>query len=135
MLLAALMSGAPAWGADIEVVASGLPNDEGYVLARLFASAAGFPRDAERAVASTRAVIEGDRAQLAFSGIAPGIYALVACHDENGNRACDENFLGIPVETVATPNVGVRGLGPPSFEDAKFELPAGGAKIEIRFDG
>ena len=42
----------------------------------------------------------GVRPQADFEGLPAGQYAVMAYHDENGNRELDQNFLGIPREPL-----------------------------------
>ena len=45
-------------------------------------------------------------------------------HDENANGKIDRNFVGIPKEGYGTSNDAKGFMGPPKYEDAKFELTA-----------
>jgi uncharacterized protein (DUF2141 family) len=59
---------------------------------------------------------------VTFDNLRPGIYAVGAYHDENGNDHLDTNFLGLPVEGYALSN-GVRVvLSKPTFQQAAFTL-------------
>ena len=42
--------------------------------------------------------------------------------NENGNNKMDSNFLGIPKEDYACSNNAKGFMGPPKWEDAKFEV-------------
>ena len=42
--------------------------------------------------------IENAYAEIDFTGVPPGKYALVCYHDENSNGKFDENMLGMPKE-------------------------------------
>lgn len=53
-------------------------------------------------------------------------------HDENGNGKLDSNWLGIPSEPVGASNDARGQFGPPSFEDAAFELGPGDVTVTIR---
>ena len=43
-------------------------------------------------------------------------------HDENENNKLDTNFLGIPKESFGCSNNAKGFMGPPKWEDAKFEI-------------
>jgi len=79
------------------------------------------------------AVENMEMGQVVFKSIPSGSYAIVAMHDENGNSKMDKNFLGIPKEDYCFSN-NARGLfGPPSFDEAKFEVN-GDTLHEIKID-
>lgn len=117
--------------AHIEVV--GLRSATGFVAGSLFASARGFPRQPEHAVALAYVTIDPATATatLQFTDLPPGRYAAVLFHDENANRSLDTNFLGIPREGVAASNDAQMRLGPPKFKDAVFEITDGGAQLQV----
>ncbi|MBD3223321.1 MAG: DUF2141 domain-containing protein, partial [Caldithrix sp.] len=65
---------------------------------------------------------QNDSVTIRFKDIAYGSYAVSLIHDENENMELDSNWLGIPKEGIAFSN-NVKGrFGPPSFNEAKFEL-------------
>src|SRR3546814_5617415 len=61
---------------------------------------------------------------LVFKDLPPGRYAVLAYHDENGNGELDRRFGMIPTEGYGLSN-NPKVMGPPSFEDSAFEVPAG----------
>lgn len=54
-----------------------------------------------------------------LEGLAPGSYAVMVYHDENGNGKLDTNALGMPKEGVGTSN---NHQGIPSFKKCCFSL-------------
>jgi len=113
LLLVALLV-ATVWGSQqpqspttniIHVQIDGLRNDKGKVVCSLYASADGFPKDADKAKAHTSAAITDKRAVCDFAGIAPNAtYAVSVFHDENANGKLDTNFMGMPREGVGASN-------------------------------
>ncbi len=80
-----------------------------------------------------RATISPASGQLSAEVTLPtGEYAFSAFLDANGNGELDSNFIGIPREPVAVSNDARPRFGPPSYDDAKFELGAGGVAQIIR---
>jgi uncharacterized protein (DUF2141 family) len=71
------------------------------------------------------AAIRNRRAVCVFRNVRPGVYAISAFHDENRNKELDTNFLGIPTEGWCTSRNAKGFLGPPKFDDAKFEYRGG----------
>ena len=106
----------------IEVRASGFRNQKGKALVALFSSSKGFPSDRRKAYRAAEAVIEDKTIALEFSDLPPGTYAVAIHHDENGNYKMDTNFYGRPKEGYGVSNNATRRLGPPKFDDARFEL-------------
>lgn len=59
--------------------------------------------------------------------VTPGVYAVQAYHDVNGNKTIDRSFLGIPNEGVGFSNGAPMVFGPPSFADAAVRVEGGSA--------
>lgn len=72
-----------------------------------------------------------DGIDLIFEDLPEGSYAIAVYLDENKNGKLDKNFIGFPKELYGFSN-NAKGsiLGPPSFQQAKFELS--GADLSIR---
>lgn len=73
---------------------------------------------------------------MKFDSIPPGEYAFALFHDENDNQVLDQNFLGIPREGFAFSNNAMGTFGPPSWNQAKFTLPANSfvsQSVQLRF--
>ena len=66
---------------------------------------------------------------VVFKDPAPGDYAFSVVHDANGNGRMDTNRMGRPTEAVAFSKDAQGFMGPPSFEAARFTVPAGGAAV------
>ena len=108
---------------------------EGSVLVGVYGTKHRFPKPGEHLVAS-RAVLANGGATMRFDDVPAGRYALAAGIDENNNGKIDVNFLGIPSEPVAfSTGAEASMFGPPAFDDAALEVPAGKAcaTAEIRF--
>jgi len=101
-------------------------NDKGVVRCGLF-TAKGWLKDP---VQPALARVNGKTALCVFKRIPPGVYGLSAFHDENNNGKLDTNFVGMPTEDYCASR-GARGtLGPPSFEDAKFNYTGGTKRLQ-----
>ena len=61
----------------------------------------------------------------------PGEVAIAAFQDVNENEKLDKNSLGIPTERYGFSNNPKRGFGPPSFQQAKFNLSTGINPLDI----
>lgn len=118
--------------ATLVVEVTGLKDDRGTLHAALYASEDGFPTQPEKALRQSDVPISGGRARVVFEGLPPGGYAVAAYHDENGNGKLDTGFLGIPTEGLGATNDAKGFMGPPSFEKARVEVPAGDRHVVVR---
>jgi len=69
-------------------------------------------------------------AVVVFEGVEPGRYAVKMFHDLDGDGEMDANVLGIPSEPYAFSNNAPASFGPPGFEKAAFEVPAGASVVQ-----
>ena len=112
--------------AELEIQVRGLRSMEGAVRLCLTRNPAHFPDCNGDPAAVKRSVEAGRAASIRLAGIAPGSYALAVIHDENANGRLDK-FMGIPREGFGfSRNPRIR-MGPPRFEEVRFEIAAGGA--------
>jgi len=68
---------------------------------------------------------------MRFLDLPEGEYAIAVYHDANGNGKMDSNLMGIPTEDYAFSNNAVGKMGPPSYDQAKFALPAAGSTVRL----
>ena len=66
---------------------------------------------------------------VSVPGVPPGVYAVQAHHDANGNGRIDRNFFGIPVEGIGFSRAAPMRFGPPRFADAAVSI--GGALVSL----
>lgn len=62
----------------------------------------------------------------------PGVYAVAAYHDKNGNRDFDRDPLGRPAEGFGFSNNAPARYGLPAFKAVRFRAPQGGGAISLR---
>ncbi len=90
-----------------------------------------FPDCSKDASAIKKLVPAADAADIRFSGIAPGTYAVAIVHDENRNNKMDLSLF-IPKEGFAfSRNPGI-GMGPPKFKSAAFVVGTTNEKLAIK---
>jgi uncharacterized protein (DUF2141 family) len=92
-------------------------------------SADHFPDCADDPAAIKRSMPASQAVHFAVE-MPAGAYALSVIHDENGNGRLDTR-LGIPREGFAFSNNPRIWFGPPSFESARFLLPATGRALNV----
>jgi uncharacterized protein (DUF2141 family) len=116
---------------NLEVKIDNIKNDNGDILIGLYSNSQTFPRkvsDGRIVKASKAGVI------VAFHDLKPGPYAITVLHDENSNKDMDQSMIGIPKEGFGFSNNARIFLGPPSFDNAKFEIQPGTKDTHISID-
>ena len=94
-------------------------NGGGKIRVSLFDSEDNFLKKGKQAIET---VDTTDSMTVIFRDVKPGIYAVSAIHDKNGNGQLDKASYGKPIEPYGFSN-DARGLfGPPSFEESAFEV-------------
>jgi uncharacterized protein (DUF2141 family) len=103
---------------------TGARNTKGQVRVALFRAAEGFPSDASKAIHTQAADIDPQTlsARITFSGLPASVYAVSVFHDENMNQKLDKNFMGMPKEGYGASNNPKKRMGPPSFDETKFQM-------------
>lgn len=110
---------------------SGLRSAKGMVRACLTREPRFFPDCDKDPHGVKQSVAAGPHAQLSFTGIASGDYALSVLHDENANARADM-LMGIPREGFGfSENPRIR-FGPPKFDAARFRIGTGETVKEVR---
>ena len=85
----------------------------------------GDPAALKRSVAASQA------GSIHLGGVAPGSYALAVIHDENGNGRLDK-FMGIPREGFGfSRNPRIR-MGPPRFDEVRFDVNGGRVRQSVQ---
>lgn len=102
---------------------TGLENHDGQVILDIFNNEKGYPMDTENAILRKKITIPAN-GQVVFyiDSLKNGEYAFALIHDENNNGKLDQNFIGIPKEGAGASNNATGFMGPPSYEDAKFNF-------------
>ncbi|WP_417195903.1 DUF2141 domain-containing protein [Bizionia sp.] len=83
------------------------------------------------ALQNRKVKVTDGKAIATFNNLKPGNYAVMVVHDENDNSRMDFEANGMPKESYGMSNNPIL-MGPPNFNDAKFELKAD-TEISIRF--
>ncbi|GGI71494.1 hypothetical protein GCM10007973_05590 [Polymorphobacter multimanifer] len=132
LLLAALVA-APAAAEDLTVNLESLRVPKGKIVLCLWNSATKFP-DCDAGQPAQRVTIDAADADkpVVFKDVPPGVIAVSAFHDENGNGKFDTNFIGLPLEGTAASNNAKPRMGPPSYKAASFRF-ASSTSIRLRF--
>lgn len=120
--------------ATITVEITGLRSSDGKVGISLFRSEEGFPGDSEKAIERAYIEIENQSATVIFEDLLPGNYAIAVYHDEDEDGEIETNFIGIPKEGTGSSNNPKARMGPPRYEDCKFDIATTNyLKIEMKY--
>jgi uncharacterized protein (DUF2141 family) len=120
--------------ATLIVHVTGTRNAKGRIRAALYNGADGFPNDASKAVQKQSADIDPQTssAQIVFTNVPDGVYAVSVFHDENMNQKLDKNFVGVPKEGYGASNNPKKKMGPPNFAETKFQVSGTQQSLEIK---
>ncbi len=134
MMMAPARAAASPPGTEIEIRIEGLRSARGMVRLCLTRDSRHY-LDCEQDPAAYRLSAAATRDMtLHFSGVAPGGYALLVLHDENGNGRIDK-FLGIPKEGVGFSRNPKLVMGPPAFDKIRIEIDGSLVRqtVQIRY--
>ena len=120
--LAWLISCSPTLAGEynLTVQLHGIKNSTGQIHVELYSDPKTFRKSA-LAQNVIKVAAKEDSTTVKFSGIKPGVFAILAFHDEDGNGLLNKRFGMIPTEGYALsndPDV----FGPPAFKDSEFEV-------------
>lgn len=130
ILLTSILSFSQSGGTLIIEIDS-FRNDKGKVAIAMYNGEDGFPGGEETMVQATFAEIENGKAIAEFIELPFGEYAISAYHDEDTDQELDTNWLGIPKEGTGASNDAKGKMGPPKYEDAKFDFKEDKQKIQF----
>jgi uncharacterized protein (DUF2141 family) len=102
---------------------SGMKNQNGKMNIAIYNKADGF-NDPTKVFQEYFLSVNEDPMIVNIDSLPAGEYAFGIFHDENDNQVLDQNFLGIPKEGFAFSNNAMGNFGPPSYNQAKFSIPA-----------
>lgn len=102
----------------------GLRSTRGLLRACMTGTPAAFLKCDQDAAAHKGSIAAREGAELRFSHVAPGDYALVVLHDENSNAKVDK-LIGIPREGVGFSNNPRLIMGPPAVGAVRFHVTTG----------
>jgi len=129
LLSIASLAGVSAQAADLDITVTDVRVAKGTLMIAVVDSAAGWD-DQAKAVAGVSRKAGGAQEVFHFSNLPPGTYAAKVMHDENDNGKLDVSFMGMPIEGYGFSN-NPQVLRKPTFDEAKFDLGAGGGAITI----
>ena len=125
---AAILSANLASAAELTIHVDDMKATGGTIMVAVYGSEGTFLKKPDSA---TGAPAAPGATTVVFKDLPEGTYAFAIFHDANSNGKMDKNLVGIPTEDYAFSNNAMGKMGPPSFADAKFVLPAAGAAVRV----
>lgn len=116
-----MFSSSLAMAGSLKVTVTGARNADGVVRCGLFASADGF-RVPGRQAFEAQSNINNGQAVCTFNNVPDGRYALAVFHAEQSEQAISYGLFGKPKEGVGFSQNPSVTWGPPSFDQAAFNL-------------
>ena len=129
LVMAAVLAAAPAGATELEVRVLNVADGAGRVRAEV-CLAGEWLKDGcalKADVAAHAGVV-----RVVVHGVAPGVYAVVAHHDRDGDGEVNRNFLGIPTEGVGFSRGGSIVLSAPGFRESSVRVEEGRVVVEVR---
>lgn len=126
-------AGLSAAAATLTVEVVGAKNNQGHIAVAVFATPEGFPKEDTRAIRRERVPIDGASlsSSVMLTDLPAGDYAVSVFHDNNDSGKLETNFFGIPTKGYGFSNDPRPGMRAARFDEARFALPEGGAKIRV----
>lgn len=115
---------------ELSITILDVESDEGSLMVAVADHAEAFEGDVEPTL-NEKVAIDGGRGHVSLTALPCGKYAVKVFHDENSNEDLDTNFVGFPKESFGFSNDAMGKFGPPSFEQAMFEIRAPRHEIVI----
>ncbi len=118
-----------AQAASLTVELSPVKDASGTIRVGLYQDPKTFRKEAQ-ALTVLQVPAQAGKVQVQFPELAPGRYAIMAYHDENGDGQLNRRLGMFPTEGYGLSN-NPKVMGPPSFDDSAFEVPAAGTTLTI----
>ena len=124
LILAILFSGIFSTNAqesetfDLTIEVKGIKENKGKIFIAIYDSEENFLKKEIGVIAE----VKDKKATGILKGLKKGSYAVSLFHDENNNKKMDTKIFGIPKEPYGFSNDATGFMGPPKFQDAKFNL-------------
>jgi len=116
------------------VTAYNFKDNSGKALLTLYSSinASDYPTNPAKSFRQATAGIVNNTATFVLDAVPYGTYAIAILHDDNNNNAFDTNFIGMPKEGMGASRDAKGSMGPPKFEDAKFQVNTQSTSLKIK---
>ena len=106
----------------LRVKVTNIESDKGKVMVALYNSKESYENGKSEPYRYASLEIQNGESNWEVDSLPAGEYAIKLYHDENDNQKMDKNIVGIPKESYGFSNNAPARFGPPSFEDAAFQV-------------
>lgn len=106
---------------ELTINVQNIKSFEGEIIIGIFNTEEKFLKDGA-AIKNYSIAIDSTTQTIVINDLPKGEYAVSLYHDENSDKECNLNFLGIPKEAYGFSNNIKPKLSAPSFKDCKFML-------------
>lgn len=114
------------------ITVTDLRSTKGVVRACMTSRADIFPKCIKDPQSHRVVVPAGEAAEIRFTGVKPGDYAVALLHDENNNGKADRAMGMMPKEGYGFSRDAPVRMAPPKFKDAVFEQRDTTQRLTIR---
>ena len=111
-------------GNTINVVVSGIKDNNGSIRCGLFNSADTWPKDGKE-LQGVESPIANGQATCTFNNVAPGTYAVAYFKAAPGQTKMKTGMFGMPQDPYGFSRNATIGMGPPSFNSAAYSYAGG----------
>ena len=116
---------------DLNITIKNIEKTEGYLKIAIYNDAENF-LEKDNALKTYNVKVTKQTSTFTIKDLPKGEYAVAVYHDENSDKQCNRNFLGIPSEPYGFSKNFVPIFNKPSFEDCKIDLnDSTSIKIEL----
>ena len=124
---------APAAFGTLEIELTHVEPLTGDLYVGLHSEPGNFPK-VDKAARKETAKATSNPQTLVLEKVPYGTWAVSVWHDVNGDQKLQTGIFGIPKEPMGVSNNPRARMGPPRFDDAKFELKQERLKLSIHLD-
>lgn len=123
---------APAQAGEVVITITDLRSTKGVVRACMTTREDIFPRCIKDPSAYRTVLPASGKAEIRFTGVKPGNYAIALLHDENDNGKADRAMGMMPKEGYGFSRDAPVRMAPPKFKDAVVGIGEGTARVTIK---
>ncbi len=127
-LAAVLFFAASAAANDLTIEVQGISEAKGSVYVALYDKSDTWMKKATK---GQGAPAVAGKTIIVIKDLPEGEYALSVFHDVDGDKKMARNAMGMPTEPWGFSKDAMGMFGPPSFDEAKVKVPAGGATTVV----
>lgn len=131
LLLGCLLASACAQAEESQLVVklTNIRDTTGHLRASLYSDPDSFRKEDKALRIISIPAAKGD-AEMVFTNLKPGRYAIMAYHDGNNNEKLDLRFGMFPTEGYGLSN-NPKVMGPPKFADSAFDVGGNATSVNI----